>query len=181
MYADEDRLDARGERGAPLFKPPWDADWFAEQDLIGGAALFRRSLLRDGDETDLWRTALRIAGQGGRIGNMPSVLFHSLPDAPPRRMAPPVACGMPASPPLVSVIVPTRDRAALLAACAAGVLTRTDYPALEFLVVDNASRQPRTARLLNRLRQDPPRAHPVLSGHLQLVGDEQPCRGTGAR
>ncbi|MBK1656939.1 glycosyltransferase family 2 protein [Paracraurococcus ruber] len=56
--------------------------------------------------------------------------------------------------PLVSVIVPTRDRAALLAACAEGVLQRTDYPALEFLVVDNGSEEPETLALFDRLRQD---------------------------
>jgi len=50
--------------------------------------------------------------------------------------------------------VPTRDRAALLAACADGVLRRTDYPAIEFIIVDNDSRQARTARLFARLRQD---------------------------
>ena len=43
------------------------------------------------------------------------------------------------APPLVSVIVPTCDRASLLAACARGVLDRTDYRALEFIIVDNGS------------------------------------------
>ncbi len=153
LYAEEDRLDAQGQRGSPLFKPAWDADLFAEQDLIGGAAVFRRSLLRDGDAADPWAAALRIARDGRRIGHVASVLFHALPDAPSRRSAPPAAYPL-ALPPLVSVIVPTRDRAALLAACADGVLRRTDYPAIEFLVVDNESREARTARVFAQLRQD---------------------------
>jgi GT2 family glycosyltransferase len=151
LYADEDWLDAQGQRGAPLFKPDWDADLFAERDLIGGAAVFRRSLLRDGEAADPWRAALRIAQDGGRIGHVPSVLFHALPDAP-RRSALPVA--HPTASPLVSVIVPTRDRAALLGACADGVLRRTDYPAVEFLIVDNDSRETRTERLFTALRRD---------------------------
>ncbi|MFC7476667.1 glycosyltransferase family 2 protein [Dankookia sp. GCM10030260] len=57
--------------------------------------------------------------------------------------------------PLVSVIVPTRDRAGLLATCAEGVLERTDYPAIEFLVVDNGSVEPETLALFDRLRADP--------------------------
>lgn len=57
--------------------------------------------------------------------------------------------------PLVSVIVPTRDRAGLLATCAEGVLARTDYPAIEFLVVDNGSEEAGTLALFDRLRADP--------------------------
>jgi GT2 family glycosyltransferase len=57
--------------------------------------------------------------------------------------------------PLVSVIVPTRDRAGLLAACAEGVLHRTDYPALELLIVDNGSEEAETLALFGRLRADP--------------------------
>jgi GT2 family glycosyltransferase len=151
LYADEDRLDARGERGAPLFKPPWDADLFAERDLIGGAVVIRRDRLVGNDP---WAAVLHVARHGGRVGQVPEVLFHALPDAPPRRTAPPVAYPWPASPPLVSVIVPTRDRAALLAACAAGVLKRTDYPVIELLIVDNDSREPATARLFAELLRD---------------------------
>ncbi|MBT9291080.1 glycosyltransferase family 2 protein [Prosthecodimorpha staleyi] len=49
---------------------------------------------------------------------------------------------LPSAAPLVSVIVPTRDRADLIGACLAGLAERTDYPALEILVVDNGSVDP---------------------------------------
>jgi len=61
----------------------------------------------------------------------------------------------PAPRPLVSVIVPTRDQAELLAQCARGVLEETDYGPLEFIVVDNDSVEPETAALFERLAQDP--------------------------
>ncbi len=57
--------------------------------------------------------------------------------------------------PLVSIIIPTRDRAALLARCVRGVLHRTDYAPIELLIVDNDSRDRRSARLLTRLATDP--------------------------
>jgi O-antigen biosynthesis protein len=57
--------------------------------------------------------------------------------------------------PLVSIIVPTRDRAELLRCCAEAVLSRTDYPAIELLVVDNDSREPASIELFRRLLQDP--------------------------
>lgn len=62
---------------------------------------------------------------------------------------------LPQPTPLVSVIVPTRDHASLLAACADGVLDRTDYKTLEFLIVDNGSEEQTTFALFERLRRDP--------------------------
>jgi GT2 family glycosyltransferase len=58
---------------------------------------------------------------------------------------------LPQPAPLVSIIVPTRDRAALLRACADGVLNHTDYPHLELLIVDNGSEEPEALALLNQL------------------------------
>lgn len=51
--------------------------------------------------------------------------------------------------PRVCVVVPTRDRADLLAACLAGV-ERDGYPFLEVVVVDNDSRDPTTLAWLAR-------------------------------
>src|SRR5262249_39712316 len=47
------------------------------------------------------------------------------------------------------------DRAELLARCADGVLTRTDYEPLELIIVDNDSQEPETHRLLSQLAEDP--------------------------
>lgn len=56
--------------------------------------------------------------------------------------------------PLVSVIVPTRDRADLMARCAEAVLSRTDYAPLELVVVDNGSEDPAALALLRQLAGD---------------------------
>lgn len=58
---------------------------------------------------------------------------------------------VPTPEPLVSVIIPTRDRADLLARCAEGVLRQTDYSNLELLIVDNGSIEPATFALFDRL------------------------------
>jgi len=46
--------------------------------------------------------------------------------------------------PLVSIIVPTRDKADLLRACLASVIEKTTWPAYEIIVVDNNSEEPET-------------------------------------
>lgn len=57
--------------------------------------------------------------------------------------------------PLVSVIIPTRDQEPLLRRTLQGVLSRTDYPALEVLVVDNGSTDPAALALLADVVRDP--------------------------
>jgi len=62
---------------------------------------------------------------------------------------------LPAEPPLVSVIVPTKDRLDLLEPCVDGLLNRTDYPKLELGIVNNRSERPETHRYLERVSRDP--------------------------
>ena len=62
---------------------------------------------------------------------------------------------LPKTPPLTSVIIPTRDRADLMRACMAGLLQRTDYPNLEILIIDNGTTAPDAVALLQDLSLDP--------------------------
>ncbi len=55
-----------------------------------------------------------------------------------------VTWGLPDPAPLVTLVVPTRDRLDLLQPCIDGLLHRTDYPAIEVLVADNESRERET-------------------------------------
>lgn len=58
---------------------------------------------------------------------------------------------IPPSPPLVSVIIPIRNRADLLKGCAEGILFRTDYSCIELIIIDNGSDDPETLRYLEEL------------------------------
>lgn len=61
---------------------------------------------------------------------------------------------VPADPPLVSVIVPTRDRLDLLRKCIDGVLNRTHYALIELIIVDNDSKEPCTRVYLDKLAEN---------------------------
>ncbi len=65
-----------------------------------------------------------------------------------------VVYGLPRPEPLVSIIIPTRDRADLLRPCIDGILNRTDYPRMQVLLVDNGTVAPDALALLDRLALD---------------------------
>lgn len=62
---------------------------------------------------------------------------------------------LPATPPLVSVLIPTRDRLDLLQPCLEAILEHTDYRAVEILIIDNGSRCQATRKYLQDIEQDP--------------------------
>jgi glycosyltransferase involved in cell wall biosynthesis len=61
---------------------------------------------------------------------------------------------IPDAPPLVSLIVPTRDRVGLLRQMVGGVLKETDYSPLELIIVDNESSDPETVDYLAMIGND---------------------------
>ena len=67
---------------------------------------------------------------------------------------PTLSAALPQPAPRVSVIIPIHDHAALLERCLDGLLTQTDYPDIEILVVDNGSVEGETLQLLQRAQHD---------------------------
>ncbi|NEX19403.1 glycosyltransferase [Thiorhodococcus mannitoliphagus] len=57
--------------------------------------------------------------------------------------------------PKVSILIPTRDRLDLLRACVESLLSHTDYPDFEVLILDNDSRETETLDWLKQLSQEP--------------------------
>ena len=57
--------------------------------------------------------------------------------------------------PLVSLIVPTRNRADLLGPCLDGLMNKTSYQPIEIIVIDHQSDDPETLTLLKRAAADP--------------------------
>jgi len=62
---------------------------------------------------------------------------------------------LPDSPPMVSLIIPTRNGLHLLRQCIDSVRKKTTYPNYELLIVDNGSDDPETLRYLQSLKTEP--------------------------
>lgn len=58
---------------------------------------------------------------------------------------------LPASPPRVAIIVPTRDQLNLLQRCVASLFAQTDYPEWRLIIVDHESSEPETQTFLRNL------------------------------
>ena len=163
FYADDDLIDARGRRVTPHFKPDWNYELFRHFDYLTGASILRlaKDDLKCVQDKD-WPTALtirlieRCISEKTAPGHLRLVLHHRSSRPSPR---PPVqaksyqAVGSESLLPTVSVIVPTRNRLDLLSTCLLG-LARTNYPALDVIVIDNDSDDPKTVDYIASLDPD---------------------------
>jgi O-antigen biosynthesis protein len=159
IYADDDVLDRWGRRKDPHFKPQWNPELQKHHDILTGACIVR------GDAMALAEAALHenwgawlvtAAATRGTVAHIPDVLHHrrSRPAAPKRAQPLIFAENLP----LISVIIPTRNRADLLRTCVNG-LRATDYPALQIIIADNGSDDPETIAYLDDLARE---GHVVL-------------------
>ena len=161
VYADEDCKDASG-RHHWRFKPAWSPNLLESTDYLGEPTLLRRATVRalggwspgPACRHDLLLRLTREAAPGS-IVHLAKLLVHSAApsSAPPVRPVP--ARMLPQPAPRVSLIVPTRDGAEVLATCIRSIRARTRYDDYEIIIVDNGSVQQRTRELFDELRADP--------------------------
>jgi GT2 family glycosyltransferase len=195
VYTDDDEIEGDGARARPDFKPCWDPYLFAQQPYLLRSAFARRDAVAAAFAAEPpaseWSLLWRIAEAAGphAIAHLPRLLIHHTPDAHSG------ACGaepshrhferlgiaatfepvlpqtwrlrlpLPSPAPRVTVIIPTRDHAELLAAATDGVLSRTAYADLELIIVDNGSALPDALALLARLAATP---------HVRVLRDPGP-------
>jgi GT2 family glycosyltransferase len=152
-YCDEDRIDARGRRFQPFFKPAWNPKLAETGWLAPDGALIRLDALESvGDLAKATSSQfLAAASRHGQIAHVPRVLLHRSIARPP---AQPSLPKNPLAETNVSVIIPTRDRANLLSVCLDGLFNNTRADDLDVIVMDNESREPETEALFARYVTD---------------------------
>ena len=151
---DEDHL-VDGARTAPRCCGAWSPDLLRAGATPGAVLARQETIAACGGLSPggLRELLLRLSDSVPRdaIRHVPGVLLHR--GAEPV-YAEPLRCSLPAEPPLASIIVPTRDAAALLQRTLDGVLHRTAYPRIEVIVLDNGSTDPAALATLASLARD---------------------------
>ncbi len=180
VYADEEIL---GPRPAPCLKPDWSPDLALAQGYPG-FTLYTGTLLAQVLDIPLGapedgRIDLGLAAATrvppARVAHLPRVLLGRPLADPAARHAERlarhlVAVGSPARvdadsadllwplpepAPLVTIVIPSRDRLDLIRCAADGVLHGTAYPAIELVIVDNGSTDPNVHAYYEKIRRDP--------------------------
>lgn len=83
LYSDSDKIDEKGKRCFPFFKPDWSPEAMLSINLMSQLSIFRRSLLdrvgyfsKEMDGAQDWDLFLRIAEETNRIAHIPKILYH---------------------------------------------------------------------------------------------------------
>jgi len=83
IYSDEDKIDIRGNRSNPFFKPDWSPDVFLSYMYTCHLGVYRKKVLdgiggfREGFEgSQDYDLTLRFVEKAGRICHVPRVLYH---------------------------------------------------------------------------------------------------------
>jgi GT2 family glycosyltransferase len=182
FYGDEDQLDEIGGRTGPWFKPQWNEEMFLALDYLSSCVAIESCIARTAAASkqaeDLPAFVLAAtAAAAGRIIHVPHVLCHveqrQKPDsarltAVAKHVRPlgatctfgtfgtvKIKWPLPENLPLVSIIIPTKDKVELLRACIYSVLGRTTYESFEILIVDNESVEAETLEFLREMQAQP--------------------------
>lgn len=179
LYGDQDEIDQAGRRARPWFKPRWNREMFLAHDYLSDAIAIENAVFRAAAKkaTTVAEVVVEASWTDRPIVHVPNILTHATPrtgDQSERlsivgrkvrsfggrcTIGPfstiKVEWPLPKKHPLVTIIVPTKDKLELLQPCMEGVLNNTDYDDYEILIVDNGSVEKRTADYLAGMSKNP--------------------------
>lgn len=184
VYTDEEKIDAQGRPQAGFFKPAYNRHLLRSTDYLGHLVAARVDTLRraprrwlDGGRHML-RLAILDALPPCAIRHIPRVAFSSR--GPCHQVAGPLEATaasrilgtdvtvtaegflkahypVPQPEPLVSIVIPTRDRADLMGMALRSLIERTAYRNFEIIIVDNGSVEDKTFALFEEIKATWPR------------------------
>ncbi len=179
LYADNDFMKQDGTRHSPFFKPGWSPDYFTEFDYLQMPVAFRLDLLPK--ELSFFSNFQLLAElltryEKLRVEHIPALLGTKLqvpPVAPPKKRealekllknkAEVKEGPKPGTfkvtyklkrEPLVSIIIPTKDKPELIKRCVRSIKEKTSYPNYELVIVDNGSTDPEVKHFYEEISKE---------------------------
>jgi GT2 family glycosyltransferase len=182
IYSDEDLMDTRGVRSAPVFKSGWNPDLFKHRNYFGGLNVLRNESIWDltkKSPAELLNeiTQVRLTPcdcSQDKISHLPFVLYHKivakredpkLAKQPYRVFFENSALSENSPEPLVSIIVLTKDKEFLLRKCIESIQKKTTYKKFEIIIVDNGSTEIGALKYLEDLKSSP---------DIKIIKNEEP-------
>lgn len=165
VYGDEDVQDENGEYHSPWLKQDWSPDSYLCRDYLGSLVAVRRELYEKLTEAERQEEAAchdRLVELSGgyekgcqHIGHLREILFHRKEmwapageGRPGRRLV-----EIPRQEAFVSVIIPSKDNAAILARCLETVTRTVVSVPYEILIVDNGSNKANQEKITQEIER----------------------------
>ncbi|MCK5876176.1 MAG: glycosyltransferase family 2 protein [Candidatus Marithrix sp.] len=143
LYSDEDKFDTEEVFDEPYFKPGYSVEMLQSHPYTGQLGVYKTSLLKQID-INLWNVALQFTEHN--IQHIPKILYHQRRRTKKDNNTKLISHQVTGQP-LVSIIIPTKDKANLLKRCINSILNITNYPNWEIIIVDNGSVEEETLQL----------------------------------
>lgn len=172
-YGDHDWMDADGHRLNPHYQFGFSIDRLRAEDWLGPVVALAGDAIRETGywpkeewKFGRWQVAQRIAERAGehRVRHIPKILAHAHPQI--WRNGPPVPATIAADQsdthctfitserPLVSIIIPTKDKVGLLSSAVGSILKLTRWDPFEVIIIDHESREEETLRWFADISQN---------------------------
>jgi len=160
IYSDEDSISDK-KLHSPILKPDWSPLLNQATDYIGNLTCVRHRLqvargLPEAAVVDRLNYLEDISPQS--VIHVPRLLYRRTrpsPGAKAVRRNSKVQTSQPPEWSGVAIVLPTKDRPDLLETCLAGLKTKTEYPDLEVIIVDNGTTDQTALSILSEVQSDP--------------------------
>ena len=153
IYSDHDHLLPSGEFCDPHMKPDWNPDLFDAMNYLEPLVACKKELWEtqtNNDRHDLYKSLLETI-DANQILHIPNVLVSVPVSGDGNHLEPNcrrITQTLPKPEPLVSVLIPTRDKGQMLKKCLESLFRKTVYPSFEVVLVDHETTERKAKKVI---------------------------------
>ncbi len=149
IYSDADEISAKGIRHSPYFKTDWDPYLILEKNYLRPFFVIRKTLMEQAQND-----ANALRANSIKVKHVPLILCHARRPSLDQLQRHGMPFSLPLNPPLISILIPTKDRLDLLKPCIESLFNTIENLRCEVLIINNHSEKPEMLAYLKSLEQD---------------------------